>query len=460
MNLKILNTVIVGGGHAGCNLGCWLRKTDPHRSYVILERADSLLPKWKHDRWEGFQLNTPVRFSQLYGEKDESTTTTSDDYTLDRPLAADIQRWESHIEAMKLHYALRTNVDSVTQNQDGDFVTKATNTATGETSTYVSKNLLCCNGCFDRPKITKDPVLTRAWPHIRQLTPAGLQWSDLQPGGVLIVGGGQSGVQIANLLAEQKTTTTNHHHRPLALCSSPIKGTPRSFRGKDIFYWMETSGLIVMPKQALESMPPEKAQSMRYSRNAIVGATESISLFSLHRQGVEILGGLERVVSEEEEDHDDDGPRVLLKPNRATNVQQTVEGYENLIAECQKIADKLEAQQQEGQATTFEPYVPDPAWEPVEELLTQNGPESLNLQERGITNVIWAVGHTADFSWLQIPAAKKEFDAPTQLPDDLCSRAAPGLFFTGFPWVGHIQSINLFNFNLDHAIIMSKLRAD
>ena len=82
----------------------------------------------------------------------------------------------------------------------------------------------------------------------------------------------------------------------------------------------------------------------------------------------------------------------------------------------------------------------------------------LSLAEAGITNVIWATGYSADFSFLGDDAMKEGWDARTSLPDDIASPAVPGLFFSGFPWIGTQQSVNIVNFDHDHKIIVDSLR--
>jgi len=456
MKTENVNTVIVGGGHAGCNFACWMEKHEPTKTYVILERAECLLPKWRHHRWEGFQINTPLRFSTLYGEE-----VGDDGETLDRPISDDLERWDAHIARMNLKYILNASVESVERGDDGgDFVTTVTiktqaddgSTAVEETVRYVSKNVLAATGNYDRPKITLDEDLARSHPEIRQVVPFGMRLSDLQPGGILIVGGGQTGIQLADLFAEKFVDD-----RTIALCSSKIMGSPRSYRGRDIFYWMEQSGFLSMPKEALAGMPPEEAAGLRYGHNPITGACKPISLFSLNRKGVEILGSLDKFVDGSEESAGD--CVAVIKPNRAENVQFTKVGYDKIMGMCVGTAEKVEKEQGLG----FDHHVPEPEWvvetEDDRELMEKNGPLVYNLKEKGITNVIWATGLDPDFSWLRIPEVFGEFDKVTNRPSDLKCVAAPGLFFTGFPWCNNQQSTNIVNFDQDHRVIITCLRA-
>lgn len=314
----VINTVIIGGGHAGVNLGCWLEKEDPTRDYVILEKQDTLLPQWKYARWDSFQLNTPVRFSTLYGED------VAGDETLDRPLQQDLDRWTAHMDKTKIKHQLRASVDKVVKTTEGEFETLVTvkkpNNGEEEKLVYLSKNVVCANGCYNAPKKIVDQDLAKKHPEIKQFSPMGLKLSDLQSGGVLIVGGGQTGVQLADLLLEEKK------HAPIALCTSKVKGCPRSYRGKDLFHWLEKAKFLTLPKEALKNMPPEKAEGLRYGLLPIVGAKKPISYFSLHRQGVKLLGRLASLEAD-----NNNGCQAMLESNLGENIKRSFDGYKGLF---------------------------------------------------------------------------------------------------------------------------------
>lgn len=437
-----IETVIIGGGHAGVNLACWLEKECPNRDYLVLEKADTLLPQWKYARWDHFQVNTPVRFSTLYGEQ------VGDDETLDRPLQADLDRWEAHIEKMKIKYQLHSCVDKLAKNDKGEFEITVTvnNPDDSEKQVlYVSKNVVCANGTYQYPNKIKDETVAKKFPSIKQHASFGLKMSDLQPGGILIVGGGQTGVQLADLFAEHKT------HTPVALCTSKIGGTPRSYRGRDVFFWMEQSKFIYMPKEALKGMPTPQAEGLRYGHNPITGNCKPISYISLHRKGVQLLGHLDSLDANEA-----NHCQAIIKPGRAGNIKGSIDKFQKVMGMMIETAKTLEA---EGQ--TFEPEEPEEEWELKTEdekaLLEEDGPLVFDLEEQGITNIVWATGSHADFDFLQIPEAKAEFDTRTKLPDDIKSASAPGLFFAGFPWIGTCQSSTLVNFDHDAKIIVDSL---
>ena len=76
----VVNTIIVGGGHAGVNLACLLELQQEKNmgvgvsrpDYLILEKENTLLSKWRDQRWDNFQMNTPIIFCRLYAFGDDS----------------------------------------------------------------------------------------------------------------------------------------------------------------------------------------------------------------------------------------------------------------------------------------------------------------------------------------------------------------------------------------------------
>jgi cation diffusion facilitator CzcD-associated flavoprotein CzcO len=100
-----VNTVIVGGGHAGVNMACVIALEQKNRSYIVLEKAQGLFGKWKFNRWDAFKMNTPRKFNRLYGQKDDLK-----DDAMGRPIADDVALWDKHVEDLKLCYRVGCEV--------------------------------------------------------------------------------------------------------------------------------------------------------------------------------------------------------------------------------------------------------------------------------------------------------------------------------------------------------------
>jgi putative flavoprotein involved in K+ transport len=60
----------------------------------------------------------------------------------------------------------------------------------------------------------------------------------------------------------------------------------------------------------------------------------------------------------------------------------------------------------------------------------------LNLQEAGVTSIVWATGFAADYSWLKVDA----FDAQGRPRHQRGVSAEPGIYFLGLPWLSRRAS--------------------
>ena len=409
------------------NLGCWLEERGEH-SYLVLERGE-ILNAWRHHRWDAFLMNTPMKYSRLHNQLDDVPDTA-----MGRPLTEDIARWQAHVEKMGVKTRERCTVTSVTLHEDGKFLTDVT-CHDGGVAQYLSSNVVACNGNYDHQNIPE--CHESLHPSIRQLRSRQFRnESELEDGSVLIVGGGQSGVQLADVLLGKGKT--------VYLCTSRVPGLVRSYRGEDVFFWMERTGFSDLTKDALTHLPEPVAMALRYGRIPVTGSNKAISPFSLHRQGAKLLGGLEDIA--------EDGLTITLKPDRPVNLQVCSDAYQDFPRQVEAWLEASGRQMDFGPPDDF----PEPEWEPVRELLEETGPLKIHLEEEGITNVLWATGHKPDFSWIKIDEVHQGFDAVNQKPNNLIT-SVPGFFFSGFHWLNTLQSGNVLGFDKDHEIIVDSL---
>ena len=401
--------------------------------------SEKFSQRWCH--LENFSLNTKIHFTKLYGQEDP-------DWPLGHPIAEDIEFWESHVKKLGIHYRLNTTVTSVKRDPESKefFVVTAQSVLDGVTSMtdFRARNVICANGRFGTPNVPKS--LSASTPSsVKQHVVQDLKLDNLQPGAVLVVGSAQSGTQIADMLSRNGKKTF--------LCQSKVLGCPRSYRGRDLFYWLELVDFLFMPTSELGKMDPEKARWLRYGANPMFGSRKPISPFSLHRQGVTLLGHLDAI---------DDGVGKI-RPDRALCCHISYAGYEDIMNMIVDFAKKKEETDPEWLAafTGGAPHdLPEPEWEIVEELMTTNGPETIDFKENDITNIVWCTGWNTDFSFLEVAEATAEFDrkgyAPT--PPKCESEAVPGLFFCGFPWLSNLNSENITGMSKDQLEILKRLR--
>lgn len=182
-------TIVIGGGQAGLATGYYLkqRKND----FVILDGAERIGDAWRN-RWDSLRLFTPARYNNLPGlpfPAHPQTYPTKDE-------VADYL--ESFAANFDLPIRQRVWVDRLTK-ENGRFVVKA-----GD-HILKSNNVVVALGSFQVPKI---PQFSQELdPRIHQLHSSNYRNpSQLQDGGVLVVGAGNSGAEIGLEVARKHAT--------------------------------------------------------------------------------------------------------------------------------------------------------------------------------------------------------------------------------------------------------------
>ena len=428
--MKTVQTVIIGGGHAGVNLALWLQRTHRLSDYIILEQAGSLLDSWRTKRWDSFQLNTPHRLNLLHGQVPFLDCENVSGQDFDRQL----QGWMSHIEKNKLKYRTNSRVQQVVRKTDDDKARFVVHTRTGDE--FGCHNVVCCSGENAIPKLPK--VAGKVPGSIKSIHSGEFNGPQQFPGdrAILVVGSGQSGMQIADLLATSG--------KDVWLCSSLTPGVMRSYRGEDLFVWLhDRMKHTKITNEIRQSLP--NGNQMRYSKKPFTGTSKAISYFSIARKGVKVLGSLEDITEQ----------TVLIRKNRSQNVKASVAGYEKFLG---MLRDFVSKQPKEVQAS-YAPEENELEWGPVDELLKDNGPREVSGDL--FQGIIWCTGfHSAVQSYLNIPEAQDDFNSRTGSPDYIASPSVPGLYYAGFPWVRISGSDMLLGFEEDDRFLSAMIAND
>ena len=204
-----INTVIIGAGQAGLAMSYCLKQKGIKN--VILEQAPAVAPAWRH-RWDSFTLVLPNWTLQLPGFPYQGDNPDGflgrDDY---------IAYLEDYAAFINPEIRLNTRVSSVESGQPGDKLFVQTGNGSIE-----ADNVVIAAGTFQGPKIPKfnEDIagdITKIHTHNYQNPDA------LPKGGVLVVGTGQSGCQIAEELYQTG--------RKVYLCVGGATCLPRFYRG-------------------------------------------------------------------------------------------------------------------------------------------------------------------------------------------------------------------------------------
>jgi putative flavoprotein involved in K+ transport len=225
----------------------------------------------------------------------------------------------------------------------------------------------------------------------------------LPAGAVLVVGSGQSGVQIAEELHEAG--------RRVILSVGHCARVPRRYRGSDIFRWLNelvTRGpRFGMGLPTVDQLPDPR---LRFAGNAHLSGHMGGHDTNLRRfaaDGIALAGHLEA----------GDGERVSFAPDLAANLRFADTFFDERVrTPIDTLIERagLDAQPDDRERFDFEP------------------PEvtELDLAAEGISTVIWTSGYRLDFGWIDLPIFDEQ-GAPRHVRG---VTEVPGLLFLGLPW--------------------------
>ena len=247
-----VDVAVIGAGQAGLAIGYFLAKQG--RRFTILEASDSIGAAWR-GRWDSLVLFTPRRYDSLPGlpfPGDPDGYPGRDEV---------IDYLESYASAFGLPVQLNSPVQSVASTNDG-FVLDL-----GE-RTLEADQVVVATGPFQVPNVPAFAV--NLAPNVAQMHSTGYRRpSDVPEGTVVVVGGGNTGFQIAKELS-----ATHSVHLAIGSRQTPL---PQRLLGRDLFWWLTKTGLI---KKTVESRIGSRARD----RDTLIGS----STRDAKRHGVEV----------------------------------------------------------------------------------------------------------------------------------------------------------------------------
>lgn len=388
------DVVVIGAGHAGLSASYMLGRHGV--DHVVLERGD-VANSWRHERWDSLRLLTPNRQTRLPGQ-----AYTGPDPDGFMPVSELIRFIDEYARNTGAPVHTHTRVTSVRRDREhyrietnrGNWVSRAVVLATG-----------ACN-------IASMPAAAADMPaSIAQLSPQQYRTPDqLDAGGVLVVGASATGLQFADELlrsGRDVTMAVGEHVR-----------MPRSYRGRDIFYWLSRCSIHDERYDEVEDI----SRGRRLPSPQLVGSHDRqlFDLNSLTAQGATITGRLMGVR---------DG--VAQFSGSLRNVCELADlKMRRLLKTIDETANLDGAPPAETFAATRVDDAP---------MLT------LDLQNAGIRTVVWATGFRPDFSWLDVPV----FDRKGHLKHDGGVVASPGMCVLGLPLMRRRKSSFIFGIEDD-----------
>jgi putative flavoprotein involved in K+ transport len=236
-----LEVAVVGGGQAGLAMGYYLRQQG--RQFVIFERGDSIAPAWR-DRWDSLKLFTPRGYSALPGLPFPGDP---DDYPIRDEVIA---YFEQYAETFELPIEFNSKVGRLSRTEER-FVLDI------DGRTITADQVVVATGPFQTPFVPK--LAEQLDPEVWQAHSTGYRRpGDVPEGTVLVVGGGNTGFQIAK---ELKAT-----HKVVLSVGSKQKPLPQRIAGRDLFWWLTTTHLL---STTVESRLGSKLQH----RDTLIGSS-------------------------------------------------------------------------------------------------------------------------------------------------------------------------------------------
>jgi putative flavoprotein involved in K+ transport len=368
-----VETVIIGAGQAGLAMSRSL--TGAGRPHVVLERG-RVGERWRSERWESLRLLTPNWLNRLPG----APPLPDPDGYVDRRGVVE------YLEAYAVGAPVqdRTTVLRVRRSGRGHVVV----TDAGD---WHARNVVIATGDSAAPRIPA--IAPDAPPFLHQLHATGYRRPGRLPeGGVLVVGAGPSGQQIA---AELRRAG-----RDVVLAAGRHARMPRTYRGRDVFAWMHAVGQL---DDHVDHVP-DLAAARRAPSFPVSGAMggESLGLDRLAALGVTVTGRLAGFA----------GDRALF----ADTLPRDVSDADRRLVRSLALFDTYIALAR----------VDAPPADPPPAVRIGAGPRRLDLRGR-VATVLWATGYRRTYPWLDEPV----LDGTGELVHRQGFTAVPGVFALG-----------------------------
>jgi len=399
--------VVIGAGHAGLAASHFL--TEASVEHVVLERGE-VANSWRRERWDSLRLLTPNWQSRLPGLPYEGQD--PDGYLTVPEVTELIERFA---KVSRAPVRTGTAVTSLRRAADGYHVT----TSDGEIRCQA---VVIATGACNRPVV---PGLAEGIPvGVEQLTPFSYQGpAQLPDGGVLVVGASATGVQLA--------AEIQRSGRPVTLAVGEHVRLPRTYRGRDVLWWMDASGVWDQRYDEVEDL----TRARRLPSPQLVGSPgrATLDLNALAALGVELVGRWAAVR---------DG-RALFSGGLRNVFSLADLKMNRLLGTFDEWATASGRDADVGPAQRFEPTrVPaSPRWQ-------------LDLGSGEITSVVWATGFRPGYEWLDVPVVDSKGNLRHEggVVED-----SPGLYALGLPVLRRRKSTFIYGIEDDAREVIEEL---
>jgi putative flavoprotein involved in K+ transport len=209
----LLDVVVIGGGQAGLAVAWHLAQH--HLRFAVLDAAPEIGHTWR-SRWDSLKLFTPTQYNSLPGMPFPGSPDT---YPTKDPVADYLN---AYVTAFNLPVRLNARVTQLSRTEDGFEIRT-------QDAVFRARQVVVAAGPFQVPFVPL--AAQRLDGSVTKLHSAAYRNPQaLPPGPVLVVGGGNSGFQIAEELAATRQADLS--------IASKAPMLPQRLAGKDLFWWL------------------------------------------------------------------------------------------------------------------------------------------------------------------------------------------------------------------------------
>jgi Pyridine nucleotide-disulphide oxidoreductase len=395
--------IVIGAGPAGLAASYELQQAGV--DHVVLERG-RVGQSWR-DRWDSFCLVTPNWYVQLPGGAYSGAD--PDGFMSRDQIVAYLERYAEGFRAPVLD---RIDVTGLRADSGGGFVT---DTSEGQMRAGA---VVVATGAFQRPH---RPPAAELPAGVLVIDAQGYTSPDALPaGGVLVVGSGQTGCQIADELRRSG--------RQVTLACGKAGWAPRRVDGRDIVSWLVETPFL---DQTLDDLPSPLVRLAANFQTSGRDRGRDLNYRTLLADGVTLAG---RFLGAS-------GSTLRFADDLHESVTWGDARYADICNLLRKAASER------GAPPPDLPAPPPFTSGAVDEMTT-----------RDLAAVVFTSGYRPAYGdWVQHPEAFDDLGFPIQRDGSSC--VVPGLYFVGTHFLRKRKSSTLFGMGEDAAIVAGAIRA-
>jgi putative flavoprotein involved in K+ transport len=387
--LATVDVIVVGAGHAGLAASrCLSERSIDH---LVIERGE-VANTWRNERWDSLTLLTPNWQSSLpgysYSGEDPNGFMTMPEL---------IDFIDEYAKFVNTPLQTQTNVTSV--RRDAEMYEVVT-----DNGTWRCRGVVLASGACNVPAL---PKVSEDLPdRLESVTMHDYRNPEqLRQGGVLVVGASATGVQLADEI--------HASGRPVTLAVGEHVRLPRTYRGKDIQWWMHHAGVLDEGIDDIDDIV--RARSLPSPQ--LVGSRERqiLDLNAMSDAGVRLVGRLMNIREGEAQFSGSLRNVAALADLKMGRLLDAIDEWAESSADA---ADFAPPERFERTRIDDKPTL------------------SIDLNSGEIETVLWATGYRPDYSWLDIPV----LDRKGRIIHDEGVAGEPGLYVLGLPFLRRRKS--------------------